>query len=102
MNDIQNEQYAKIFKALCDPTRIAVVKILRSGEHCNCVLSELLDIAQSKLSYHMKILCESGIVTCRHAGKWSHYRINDRGAQEAIRIFHELTDVEEIVLQKEA
>jgi len=45
-------------------------------EKCACVLAEQLDMAQSTLSYHMKILCESGIVDSRQDGKWIHYKIS--------------------------
>ena len=59
----------KIFKALCDEKRLAILNHLKSGEKCACVLQEPLDLTQSGLSYHMKILCDSGIVTSRQEGK---------------------------------
>ncbi len=97
-----NEVIAKIFKGLCDPTRVSIIKLLINGEQCNCNLSDKLDIAQSKLSYHMKILCESGIIECRHAGKWSHYRISPNGSVYALNLLKRLTDVEEDNLMMEA
>ena len=51
----------KVFKALCDPKRLAILEQLRSGEKCACVLQEPMDLTQSGLSYHMKILCDSGL-----------------------------------------
>lgn len=68
------QEQAKVFKALCDPKRLAILEQLRSGEKCACVLQEPLDLTQSGLSYHMKILCDSGIVVSRQEGKWTHYR----------------------------
>ena len=68
------QEQAKVFKALCDPKRLAILEQLRSGEKCACVLQEPLDLTQSGLSYHMKILCDSGIVVSRQEGKWMHYR----------------------------
>ena len=53
-------EHAKVFKALCDPKRLAILEQLRSGEKCACVLLEPMDLTQSGLSYHMKILCDSG------------------------------------------
>ena len=53
---------ARVFKAFCDVNRLQILEQLRSGEKCSCVLLEKLQISQSTLSYHMKILCESGIV----------------------------------------
>lgn len=60
--DNEMQKNAKVFKALCDPNRLAILELLRSGEKCACVLLEQLELKQSGLSYHMKILCESGIV----------------------------------------
>ena len=48
------QEQAKVFKALCDPKRLAILEQLRSGEKCACVLQEPLDLTQSGLSYHMK------------------------------------------------
>lgn len=64
-----------IFKALGDENRIRILKILRSGEKCACHLLEELNISQSTLSHHMKILCDAGLVTGRKEGKWMHYCI---------------------------
>ena len=77
---------SKIFKALCDPQRVEIIKILKNGESCACHLSERTNIAQSKLSYHMKILCESGLIECWYIGKWTHYKISDEGSQNSIEI----------------
>ena len=73
------QEQAKVFKALCDPKRLAILEQLRSGEKCACVLQEPLDLTQSGLSYHMKILCDSGIVVSRQEGKWMHYRLSPAG-----------------------
>ena len=62
------EEYAKVFKALCDEKRLRILELLRSGEKCACVLLEQLDLGQSGLSYHMKILVESGVVESRQEG----------------------------------
>ena len=82
---------AKIFKALCDEKRLKILDHLKSGEKCACVLIEYMDIGQSALSYHMKILCESGIVTSRQDGKWTHYSLNPRGSEYASKRLLELT-----------
>ena len=85
------EKNAKVFKALCDEKRLAILELLRSGEKCACVLIDLMDIGQSSLSYHMKILCESGIVDSRQDGKWTHYRLSKRGSEYAAQLLVELT-----------
>lgn len=84
-------QTAKVFKALCDERRLRILDLLKSGEKCACVLIEQMDMPQSSLSYHMKILCESGIVVGREEGKWTHYRICSTGSQRAIALLKEIT-----------
>lgn len=76
-------EQAKVFKAFCDEKRLSILAELKSGEKCACVLIENLDIAQSKLSYHMKILCESGVVESRQEGKWTHYSLSRDGGSYA-------------------
>ena len=89
MNGYKNDTI--IFKALCDEKRLSILELLKGGEKCACVLREELNIAQSALSYHMKILCESGIVTSRQEGKWTHYTISKSGREYAIKRLTELT-----------
>ena len=86
-----HDSNARVFKALCDAKRLAILQLLRSGEKCACVLLESLDIGQSGLSYHMKILCESGIVESRQEGKWTHYSINKQGILSATEILKGFT-----------
>ena len=85
------QENAKVFRALCDPKRLAILEQLRTGEKCACVLQEPMELTQSGLSYHMKILCESGIVQSRQEGKWTHYRLSEHGGQEAAALLVQLT-----------
>ena len=87
------EQRAKVFKALCDERRQRILELLHSGEKCACVLMEEMGMPQSSLSYHMKILCDSGIVTSREEGKWTHYQISRQGSEQAIQLLKEITEV---------
>jgi len=64
------------FHALSDPLRIRVIELLRSQELCVCELMEKLEISQSKLSFHLKILKEAGLVQTRQEGRWIYYRLN--------------------------
>ena len=86
-----HQRNAQVFKALCDEKRLAILELLRSGEKCACVLQEPMNLTQSGLSYHMKILCDSGIVTSRQEGKWTHYRLSPSGREKAVRLLQELT-----------
>ena len=81
----------KIFKALCDEKRLNILNHLKIGEKCACVLIDYMNIGQSALSYHMKILCDSGIVVSRQEGKWTHYRISKSGSEYAAKRLLELT-----------
>lgn len=89
--EVTYEEQAKVFKAFCDEKRLRILELLRGGEKCACILVEQLNMAQSTLSYHMKILCESGIVDSRQDGKWTHYKISENGSRDAINILKELT-----------
>ena len=82
---------ALIFKAFCDENRIRILKMLTSGEKCACVLQEPMDLTQSGLSYHMKILCDSGLVLSRQEGKWTHYRLSEVGRDEAVKLLLAIT-----------
>ena len=79
-----------IFKALGDENRIRILKLLHSGEKCACKLLEELNISQSTLSHHMKILCDAGIVTGRKEGKWMHYSVCCEGVCSLRTMLREL------------
>src|SRR5215207_9283961 len=66
---------AQLFHALSDETRLAIVERLRGGERCVCDLTDLLDAAQSRLSFHLKVLREAGLVNDRRDGRWVHYSL---------------------------
>ena len=85
---------ALIFKAFCDENRIRIIEMLRSGEKCACKLLEELNVTQPTLSHHMKILCDSGIVTGRKEGKWTHYSISPKGADYACKCLKALTTID--------
>lgn len=84
---------AKVFKAFCDENRLMILEMLQSGEKCACKLLEQLQIGQSTLSHHMKILCDSGIVSNRKEGKWTYYSINEEGSKKAKELLDLLTHV---------
>ncbi len=82
---------AKVFKAFDDINRLQILEMLRESEKCACVLLEDLQISQSTLSHHMKILCDSGIVTGRKEGKWTYYSISKEGSRKASELLKLLT-----------
>ena len=83
------KETARVFKAFCDENRLQILDMLRSGEKCACKLLEELQISQSTLSHHMKILCDAGIVQGRKEGKWVHYSLDPIGVKRAKELLNE-------------
>lgn len=81
----------EIFHALSDETRITIVKRLAGGERCVCDLQDLLDAAQSRLSYHLRMLKDAGLISDRRDGRWVHYSLVP-GALDNVATF--ITDIE--------
>lgn len=77
---------AQLFHALSDATRLEILEKLRGGEQCVCDLQDDLDAAQSRLSFHLRVLREAGLVSDRKEGRWSYYCI----VPEALREVHDL------------
>ena len=69
--------YSTIFKALSDETRLRIVDMLSCSELSACDILQSFTLSQSTLSYHMKILIDTGIVNARREGLWTKYSIND-------------------------
>ena len=74
---------ARLFHALSDGTRLAVLEMLGGGERCVCDLQGALDVAQSRLSFHLKVLKDAGLVTDRKEGRWSYYTLDAGRIAEA-------------------
>ena len=91
---MNNSEIAKVFKAFCDERRIEIPKSLLSGETCACNLLEDLNIGQSTLSHHMRILCDSGVVVGRKDGKWTYYSIDEEGSKKARKLLNSITNLE--------
>jgi ArsR family transcriptional regulator len=87
----QYEKDAQIFKALCDPNRLMIIEMLQGGDKCACSILEELNIVQSTLSHHMKILCESGLIKSNKVGKWMHYSLSKEGFETATARLVEIT-----------
>ena len=66
---------AQLFHALSDETRLAILEMLRGGERCVCELQDDLEAAQSRLSFHLRVLRDAGLVSDRREGRWSYYSI---------------------------
>jgi ArsR family transcriptional regulator len=73
----------RLFHALSDETRLAVLDMLRDGERCVCELQDALGAAQSRLSFHLRVLKEAGLVVDRKEGRWSYYSLVPESLGEA-------------------
>ena len=74
----------KIFKALSDKNRLRILKALQSKVLCVCEIRELLQLANSTVSQHLKILRESDFIIEQKEGKWVNYQINPRPSDPRI------------------
>jgi ArsR family transcriptional regulator len=95
-----HKEYVAVFKALGDETRLKIIEMLSCGELCACDILESFQITQPTLSYHMKILTESGLVISRKEGSWMRYRNNSK-LTEAVKEFWEgITTPSEVCICK--
>ena len=69
--------FIRVMKALSDPNRIKIVKILEKKELCVCEITALLGLAQSTVSKHLKLLEDAGLVDSGRDGLWVNYRLAD-------------------------
>jgi ArsR family transcriptional regulator len=73
---LDTERATRLFQALSDQTRLGIIQRLRLGERCVCDLTDAMDAAQSRLSFHLKVLKDAGLVTDRRDGRWMYYTLN--------------------------
>ncbi len=71
------EELVTIFKALADETRLRILKLLDDRELCVCDLVEALNTIQPRISFHLAVLKEAGLILDRKEGRWCHYRLDD-------------------------
>lgn len=86
-------EYAPVLKAMSDETRLKILDMLSCGEMCACNILEVLCITQPTLSYHMKILTESGLVLARKEGSWMHYSINEERKRLILKFIENLLSI---------
>ncbi|WP_428912497.1 ArsR/SmtB family transcription factor [Niallia sp. Krafla_26] len=69
--------YQAKFQALADEKRLQILyELCQNGKSCVCDLSEIMEIPQSKLSYHLRILLDVGLIQKEIKGTWSYYELN--------------------------
>lgn len=70
------DRAVELFHALSDTTRLELLERLKGGEQCVCDLTDLFKTGQSRLSFHLKVLKDAGLVQDRREGRWMYYSIN--------------------------
>lgn len=73
---MENSDIAIKATAFSDENRVKILKMLATKELCGCNILEYLGVSQPTLSYHMRLLTESGLVCARRSGKWTYYSLN--------------------------
>jgi ArsR family transcriptional regulator, arsenate/arsenite/antimonite-responsive transcriptional repressor len=69
------DELVRVMKALSDPGRITILKLLGARELCACEIMRALGLAQPTISRHMRVLMDAGLVQGRKVGSWVHYRL---------------------------
>jgi ArsR family transcriptional regulator len=78
----RTDRAIELFHALSDETRLEIIELLRKGERCVCELTDTLDAAQSRLSFHLRVLKDAGIVRDRKDGRWVYYVLDPEAFEE--------------------
>lgn len=84
------EQAAAVLRALADPTRLEILRLLaaQAGPVCVCDVVERFPLSQPTISHHLKVLREAGLVTVSRRGTWAYYAVDPRG----LDLLRELAD----------
>ena len=76
LKKINSAQFVGIMESLSDPIRINILELMMNGEICVCDIVKVTGLSQSKISYHIKILKESGLISDRQEGRWVYYKLD--------------------------
>jgi ArsR family transcriptional regulator, arsenate/arsenite/antimonite-responsive transcriptional repressor len=86
----ESARAVQLFHALSDDTRLEIIQLLQDGERCVCELQDSLNAAQSRLSFHLKVLKDAGLVADRREGRWSYYELSRDAFDEAAALLKDL------------
>lgn len=80
----RSRRLAEIFKALADPTRLDILRVIvtQSGPVCACDIVEQFDLSQPTISHHLKVLRDAGLLSSRRSGLWSIYEPDPEGFKQ--------------------
>jgi ArsR family transcriptional regulator len=86
----RRETSVNLFHALSDETRLEIMERLKDGEQCVCDLTDALKTGQSRLSFHLKVLKDAGLITDRPEGRWIYYSLNAEALEELEEVVQSL------------
>jgi ArsR family transcriptional regulator len=75
----------KVFKALSDPNRIRIVKMLEGRKLCVCEIRDVLGLSTSTVSQHLSVLRDAELIVDSKDGKWVNFHVNDRSDKTFVR-----------------
>jgi ArsR family transcriptional regulator len=75
------ERRSRLYHALSDPLRLSILYLIRDQPLCVCVINRFMRLSGSKLSYHLTILKEHGLIEGESQGNWIIYSITERGCR---------------------
>jgi ArsR family transcriptional regulator len=82
-----------LFHALSDETRLVLLERLTGGEQCVCELTDAMKASQSRLSFHLKVLKDAGLIRDRREGRWMYYSIDPDAIEELETVIDTLKQV---------
>ena|SRR5215467_4853660 len=93
-----SKKTVSLFHALSDETRLGLIDQLKNGERCVCELTDAMKAGQSRLSFHLKVLKDAGLILDRREGRWMYYSINPDAIEELEEIVNTLKHVAKLKL----
>lgn len=82
LSEKKRSKTAELCHAFADETRLDILDRLKEGERCVCELTDALQTGQSRLSFHLKVLKDAGLIHDRPEGRWIYYSINSDAVEE--------------------
>ena len=83
-DDVVKKQ-AEYCKALSDPARVRIIYALADKDLCVCELIDILQMQQTTVSHHLKVLKYAGIIEDRKSGQWVYYSLTDKKVLDALK-----------------
>jgi len=76
ISKVKKEDISKLMVSFSDPFRLEIIDLMMDGEVCVCDIMKLTNLSQSRISYHIKILKEAGLISDRQEGRWVYYKLD--------------------------